>query len=139
MPEQPQSNAGKIRKAIRDNPSMSNREIQSVVGKCCHSFGGTKGTAGEFFSLLPIAYVSQVRRQMKNAPADPKPACKNCAFWEYSIYEEDGETSMGDCRAMPPNFSPDQTKIDYQGCWPHTNPEDWCGRFRQKGVDEESR
>lgn len=72
MSEQPNSNAGKIRKAIRDSPSMTDLEIQSVVGKCAHSFNGTTGLANEFFSLLPVSYISQVRRKMKDAPAVEK-------------------------------------------------------------------
>jgi hypothetical protein len=130
MPQQLNSNAGKIRAAIVANPEMSNKEIAVLVGKCRHSFGGSTGRAGEFNELLPTYYIAQVRRKMGDVPI-LKASCENCVFWWNRRLETgDYEGAEGDCRRNPPVIQ--LAMNEKYGVWPGTLHIDWCGEHTPK-------
>jgi hypothetical protein len=56
--------------------------------------------------------------------------CGNCEWWS-----ADRRPNLGGlCRVKPPEFRPELTIGEEQGCWPVTTAFDWCGSFRPRAL-----
>jgi hypothetical protein len=64
------------------------------------------------------------------APPDRFGNCQFCVFWKPDVITQHAGV-MGDCRCNPPTICPHQEidEPDYDGYWPQTLFDDWCGKF----------
>ena len=56
--------------------------------------------------------------------------CERCEFWE-KIEDRPNTRQLGLCKRNPPTIDLPTSDRD----WPHTEPDEWCGEFKNSGSE----
>jgi hypothetical protein len=78
----------------------------------------------------PEAPAGKIAKSRKSKPALLERRCEECAYW-VEDFTEGVEGRTGECRFMPPVVGYDSEHGAWS-CSPSTEPDRWCGQFKQK-------